>query len=1116
MIRISGGRLVMAVLVVAGCAAAAGAVPEGDRAFDRGTEADRAALFDYLVETTMARDAFASLPNHPYYRAHPKGLDVVAEMRRYRDELIAADTDEKLWLALWKISNARKDTHLRVGTVAGGLVLPEAMQRNVQAPVRFAVDFSDPVDRFLFVADVGTGIEELASGPAPAPGDRLVGINGRDAGDYVEAMRPYRRYSTEDNFWWRLADDLHRTRDFVPTELYGDALELVLERRDGSRYQVSLPYLRGSEIDWRGHGEPRYPGFERVAPLSGSETFELFLPVDRSVPVVLLQWHGFRPDLPDAMDALMAYAEAEGLLDHHVIVDATRSGGGSRGAYAVQRLQPRPFRTTFGNLKVSDAMEEWVEDRIRRIRADPASARETVDEGNWLLDWLETDVRAAIAAGRRYTNDVPFKLAHLPKWADGIVEPAPVHFRGQLTVWLSSQGGSHLDQFASQVVDNGLAHVMGMSAGGFSNTWQYEEVLRFPTTGQPVASYMWSLGHSIRPNGEILQYNPAPVNEYIPQTRDNYRDYHPHLLERTFERLGLQAAGAATGSAALSGKDRHFDVLIRNGIVVDGTGGPVRRADVGIVGDRIAAISSSLAGATADRAIDATGLYVTPAFIDLHSHADRSMVLDDMDLRRARAAIVQGIATVVGAPDGRNPRFPLGDEIAAYRAHGIGLNVVPMVGHATVRDAVMGDDYERFATPAEIAAMRRLVREAMEAGAWGMGTGLEYRPGRFSHPDEVIELARVVAEHDGFHFSHMRSAGRLPKWQLPSLLHGTDAQALYSGHGGVHMLDGWATDSQDALREIIEIARVTGIPSVASHVKAKGRMSWGRALSDIILVEEARARGIPVYLDQYPYDGHSGSPATVIPLWALVDKDVDTSGGLDSPVYGQPGVFADFRGHLRRTLADSARRERLRMDTEYALDYNGGPDRILITGHPDESLVGRTIAEVAESWGRTAEETVWELSLNGFEDHRQGALLRPFSLHEKDVELYMRQPFTATSSDGRLVSGPGMHPRHYGAFARKIGHYVRDRGVIDLPFAIRSSTGLPARIIGLPDRGLLREGYAADVLVFDLERYGDHSTALEPARYAEGVEHMLVNGVFTIDGGEFQGALAGRVLERGH
>jgi hypothetical protein len=542
--------LVVACLAVTGCAT--GTATEADGlgvGFDPGTEADRIELFDFLVESTLAWDAFASLPEHPYYGAHPAGIDVRAGMERYRDEMRAADSAEKLWYVLWKLSNVRMDRHLQVTTVPGGLVLPDSLLIEAEAPIRFETDFGDAADRFFFVADVGTSIARQARGAAPQPGDRLIEVNRRSAAEYVAAMRPYQRYSTEYGFWWNLADEIHRTRPYVPPrEFYGEALDLVLERRDGTRYRTTLPYLATSDIEWEGHGARRYPGFERVAVLS-SETFDLYLPQDDALSVVLLQWHGFRPDLPEAMDRLIAFADARGLLDHDVIVDATYSRGGSRGAYAVQRLQARPFRTTFGNLKVSEAMERWVDEQVRSLRADPAAARETVDGGSWLLDWLETDVRRAIDERRRYTNSVPFKGAHLPKWADGIIDPAPLHFRGALTVWLSGRGGSHLDQFAAQIVDNALGHVVGMPAGGFSNTWQTTEVLRFPGSGRPIVNYQWSLGHSLRPNGEILQYNPAAVHEHVPQTRDNYFDYHARLLRSTLARLDTDAPRAVEAAA---------------------------------------------------------------------------------------------------------------------------------------------------------------------------------------------------------------------------------------------------------------------------------------------------------------------------------------------------------------------------------------------------------------------------------------------------------------------------------------------------------------------------------------------------------------------------------------
>jgi len=574
---IARGRIIVApvatvaltiLLAVNGCAHAPGAGTPAERPlvaeeasterFDPRTREDRAALFDWLLEKAIERDAFASLPNHPYYQEHPAGVDVESEMLRYRDELIAADTEEKLYYALLKISNVRRDRHLRVFPVEGGLTLPDTIgieesqanspvqgSRVPHAPVRLRPDYATPGEYFLFVADRARDFGQFSNGVVPGLGDRVISINGTPVDRYREEVRDYHRVSTENSFWWQFATWVPQRSVQFPRRFYGDELTLELERREsGERYHLSLPYLPPQDFEWEGHSERRYPGFSRVEEMSGYETYDLYLS-DDDLPVILLDWYGFRShEIMDAMDALMAYAEERNLLDHHVIVDATRSRGGGRGAYAVQRLQPRPFRTTFGNLKVSDAMEEWVEDRIDRLRESGAAGRD--DEDGWLLEWFETDVRAAIAEGARYTNTVPFKTAHLPKWADGIIDPAPVHFRGQMVVLLGPKGGSHLDQFASQIVDNDLAHVIGMPAGGYSNTWQVAETLRFPTTGRPIIGFMWSMGHSIRPNGEVLQYNPADVHEYIPQTADNYFEYHPYLLRRAFDHLGLSTVSESS------------------------------------------------------------------------------------------------------------------------------------------------------------------------------------------------------------------------------------------------------------------------------------------------------------------------------------------------------------------------------------------------------------------------------------------------------------------------------------------------------------------------------------------------------------------------------------------
>ncbi len=565
MMRRSIFALVTSVMALAACGTEGGETPSArddqpelneqpdpELTFDVGTQADREALFDFLVESTMEWDAFAALADHPTHRAHPAGLDVPAAMEVYRDELLAADSDSAFYYALLKISNARKDRHLRLGPVDGGLTFPDTVgiqesqantpvedSRVPRAPVRLRIDYGDLDDPVLFVGDRSVSAAAGAYGAEPGLGHRVLAINGMAVDEYREAVRPYHRYSTEPSFLWWFGFWVPQRSVQFPARFYGEALTLVLDDPEVGEYQVELPYLDPGEIQWEGTGEPSYPGFRQVPEVSDNETFALYLPETDGPELVILQWKGFRRDLPEAMDTLMEFAEAEGLLDHHVVVDATRAGGGSRGSYAVARLQPSPHKGTFGNLMVSEAMVRWVDDQIAGLRSGEISPA-VEDDGSWQLEWLEEDVQQAIEAGRRFTNDVPFKGAHAPKWSDGIIEPADVHFRGGLTVWLGPKGGSHLDQFAAQVVDNGLGHVMGMSAGGYSNTWQATEILRFPTTGRPIVTHQWSMGHSIRPNGQIVQYNPAEVHEYFPQTRENYRDYHARLLARTVDRLDLR------------------------------------------------------------------------------------------------------------------------------------------------------------------------------------------------------------------------------------------------------------------------------------------------------------------------------------------------------------------------------------------------------------------------------------------------------------------------------------------------------------------------------------------------------------------------------------------------
>ena len=574
-----------------------------------------------------------------------------------------------------------------------------------------------------------------------------------------------------------------------------------------------------------------------------------------------------------------------------------------------------------------------------------------------------------------------------------------------------------------------------------------------------------------------------------------------HLVMYTLH-IGFLAAAVLIAPAPAAAQ--NYDILIRNGRVIDGTGNDWFRADIAINGDRIVRIGR-MPGATTQREIDATGMYVSPGFIDLHSHADRAMMSDYLEPRRARSLNSQGLTTVIGGPDGRNIRWPISSEVEALQSQGHAMNFVPMVGHSTVRNSVMGGDYERPATEREIARMQELVRQGMEAGAWGLGAGVEYRPARFSEPEEIVALASVVAPYDGFYVAHQRSEAIMPLWQLPS------------------MVDDWPVDGLQGLEETINIGRETGIRVVASHHKSRGRSSFGRSAQDTVVVNAARAEGLEVYLDVYPYETFGGGARPMIPRWSLVHDTVDTSGGRDSPVYNTDGIFDNAREHLTRRWNDPAARALLDRDIAWIVDHNGGADRVVVVDYPDPDFVGRTLADLGAEMDMTYQDVVVHMALNGYPSLLGGARTRGYGMHDMDVVNYYRQEYTATASDAGVsgiegvpgfASVPGAHPRHFGAFTRKISRYVKELSAISLPFAVRSMTGLPARIIGLEDRGLLREGYKADLVIFDYDRIQDRATVLEPALYSEGVDYVMVNGVLTVDGGEFTDALPGEVVLR--
>ncbi|KPJ81129.1 MAG: hypothetical protein AMS19_08680 [Gemmatimonas sp. SG8_23] len=546
----------------------------------------------------------------------------------------------------------------------------------------------------------------------------------------------------------------------------------------------------------------------------------------------------------------------------------------------------------------------------------------------------------------------------------------------------------------------------------------------------------------------------------------------------------------STGSAPAAGQDTGpFDLLITGGRVLDGTGNPWFRADVGVRDGRIVALGI-LDGATAERVIDASGRYVSPGFIDIHSHADdgsarigeATIRTDELNRKAAPNVVSQGVTTVVVNHDGRSP-WPIRDQRSLLERQGVGPNVMLMVGHGTVRRQIMGDDHRRPATAEEVARMRALVRQALEEGAVGMSAGLEYVPGRWSTTDEVAELAGELLPYDGVYISHERSEGADPMWYWPS-----------QDEAGPPTL-------QDAVMETIEIGRRSGARVVASHIKAKGAHFWGSSGSAIQLIQRARDEGVRVWADQYPY-ATSGSDGNMvlIPRWATSSGE-----GRDGP------PPADV---LRGNLADPEKDAMIRQDIAHEIRRRGGADRVVVFEYPREEWVGKNLQEIADERGVDPVQMAIDLQLEGDPVRRGGGRLRGFSMSEIDVENYAAQPWVATASDGGIAvpDDGSVHPRYYGTFPRKIRQYALTAEALSLEAAIRSQTSLPARIMGLQDRGEIRVGNWADLVVFDLETIADQATFFEPHRHATGIDHVIVNGEAVVGDGQILYSLPGRVI----
>jgi N-acyl-D-amino-acid deacylase len=544
-------------------------------------------------------------------------------------------------------------------------------------------------------------------------------------------------------------------------------------------------------------------------------------------------------------------------------------------------------------------------------------------------------------------------------------------------------------------------------------------------------------------------------------------------------------------AGTIVGQQPAFDVLFENGRVIDGTGNPYLVADVGIKDGRIAAIGQ-LDSASASRAIDATGLYVVPGFVDPHSHSGPSN--HEPEMRGEHNIVAQGITTVTLNPDG-GAMWPVADHVAQYQRDGDGVNVAMMVGHGKIRQLAMGNE-QRPATAAELEKMKQLLAQGLDEGAFGMTTGLEGAPGRWSDTHELVELAKVLAQYGAFYTAHQRSEGRSPRWWNLS-------------RPGIPM------DTIDAVRETIEIGERSGARVVGSHVKAVGTDMAGAIDAILRLVDEARTRGVQVYLDTYTYES-AGATANLalVPPWALVDDGVDIGGQDGALAAGLQKPYGRSRENLTRRLRDPAQRIKIRRDIEHELTKAGGAAAVLIVEHPNTTYPGKFLADVAAMHGEDAVDAAIRLQMEGAADKPGGGSYRGMNISEADNEALIRKSYVAFCTDAGVVPlGAGFpHPRYYGIYPRALRQYVLDKRVVDLPFAIRAMTSLPASIIGLKDRGVLREGNWADVTVFDPVIIRPKSTFMKPHAYPTGITYVMVNGELVVDGGALTGKTPGKAL----
>jgi N-acyl-D-amino-acid deacylase len=538
-----------------------------------------------------------------------------------------------------------------------------------------------------------------------------------------------------------------------------------------------------------------------------------------------------------------------------------------------------------------------------------------------------------------------------------------------------------------------------------------------------------------------------------------------------------------------------FDILILNGTIVDGSGKPGYQGDIGISGDTIIAIGD-LSGKKAQRTIDVENRVVSPGFIDMHTHCDGD--LGDQESCANLNYLIQGTTTVVtGNCGGGTPKIT--ETKAEWERQGIGTNAVHLIGFGDVRQAVMGDE-PRDPSPQELEQMKAIVRQAMKEGAWGISTGLEYIPDMYASTEEIISVTHVVAEHGGVYASHQRNE---------------------------------VAGVPDATGETIRIAEETGVRVNISHLKICGKNNWGMMDEVIRVIDEARKNGITITADMYPYDKAATGPLIAITTnsgWSCfrLPEKMEPFAGLREKMKDKE-LTDEERAELKRAyieelekaLSDKTKREEIRRSVLFGVPHDPSPVAVsgwdsyaVVVARKNTHLIDKILSDLATEQQRDAFDIAAELVVEEPDLH-----LSCGALSEDDMKKLMTYDWLMFSSDGSAHPIPEEtdnprpgHPRSFGSQARVLRKYVREEKVLSLEEAVRKMTSLPAQFLQLKDRGLLREGYKADVVVFDPQTVRDNATYADPKQYSTGTDFVLVNGEIGVENGKYTGSRSGKLL----